>query len=305
MLHQPSKVNPTKRILITGGRGFIGSYLISHLRSKGYEVYAPSHSTMDCLEQGSIDRVFDIREVGSDTCVIHAAVASGGNRVDKPSLSTLTDNLRMYQNMQRAAETCGATFINFCSGAAFDRTLNVAMAQNRESDILFRHPKDFYGLAKNLIARDMLTKKNVLNLRLFGCFGFGEPGHRFISTMLNQPGSVQPFDVPEKQMSFFYVKDVARVVENMIPWIRTGLRPTDINLCYPEVRSLRSIAKQIHQLTGQDGEPVFLSKVAATESYVGDGYRLRQFAIPLVGFEAGLREMITEMESKTGKKLVK
>lgn len=302
MLHQPSKV---KRVIVTGGRGFIGSHVVSHLRKVGYDVYAPLHGTMDCLDQGSIDRVFDIREVGSDTCVIHAAVAPGGNRVDNPSLNTLTNNLRMYQNVQQAAETYGATFINFCSGAAFNRELNTIEIRHRETDILFREPKDFYGLAKNLIARDMLTKKNVLNLRLFGCFGFGEPGYRFISTILNQTGSAAALDVPEKYMSFFYVKDVARVVEDMIPWIRTGLRPADINLCYREVQSLRSIAKQIHQLTGQEGEPVFLSKVAATESYVGDAYRLQQFAIPLVGFEAGLREMITEMESKTGKRLVK
>lgn len=310
MLHQPSQVkNTVTKVLVTGGSGFIGSHLVKHLRSKGYEVFAPPSHAVNCLEAVSVNQFFSAVDLyGESCCVVHTAVGTGGNRVSKPTLETLSDTLMMYQNIQRAAEAYDVKLINFCSGAAFDRSDSIDNI--KETAIESRYPKqhDFYGLAKNLIARNILDKAHeiggVLNLRLFGCFGEGEPRHRLISSLLLNPAPT--VDAPEKRMSFFYVKDVARVVEHMIPLVGQPGVPVDINLCYSgsdNRLTLGDIAARVSYLTGM---PVATFKRNSLPTpYTGDGNRLQQLDIPLVGFEAGLREMITEMEPITGKKLVK
>ncbi len=70
-------VPPEELIIDRRARSFEEAGIIAHrqmltvgeLLQMGYDVYAPSHGTMDCLDQGSIDRVFDIREVGGDTAI--------------------------------------------------------------------------------------------------------------------------------------------------------------------------------------------------------------------------------------------
>ena len=41
------------RVFVTGGHGFVGSYLIEHLRASGDEVVAPHQSEVDLAEQRS------------------------------------------------------------------------------------------------------------------------------------------------------------------------------------------------------------------------------------------------------------
>jgi GDP-L-fucose synthase len=64
------------RVLVTGGRGFLGRYVVEELAGRGYaQVLAPGRSECDFTDPAAVSRFF--RE-HSPTHVIHAAAAVGG-----------------------------------------------------------------------------------------------------------------------------------------------------------------------------------------------------------------------------------
>lgn len=63
------------RVLVTGGRGFLGSHLVDRFRRAGYQVTAPSRAECDLTESSAVEALF--RETRPEI-VIHAAAAVGG-----------------------------------------------------------------------------------------------------------------------------------------------------------------------------------------------------------------------------------
>lgn len=64
------------RVLVTGGRGFLGEYLVEELTRRGYrELLVPSRSDCDLADPAQVARYF---RDGAPTHVIHAAAAVGG-----------------------------------------------------------------------------------------------------------------------------------------------------------------------------------------------------------------------------------
>ncbi len=80
-----------KRILVTGGSGFLGSHLIARLTSVGCRnVVAPGHGEYDLTSLDAIERMFDRYQ---PEILIHLAAAVGGigaNRVNPADSSTKT-----------------------------------------------------------------------------------------------------------------------------------------------------------------------------------------------------------------------
>jgi len=66
----------TKRVLVTGGNGFLGSHIVEKLRSEGCgSVDAPRHSEADLTQVNEIARLFDdVRP----QLLVHAAAVVGG-----------------------------------------------------------------------------------------------------------------------------------------------------------------------------------------------------------------------------------
>ena len=65
-----------KRITVTGGSGFLGSYLVERLRGMGCrDVFVPTHSEFDLTQIDAIERLF--KEQRPDV-VFHLAATVGG-----------------------------------------------------------------------------------------------------------------------------------------------------------------------------------------------------------------------------------
>jgi GDP-L-fucose synthase len=65
-----------KRIVVTGGTGFLGSYLVDRLRDRGCRnIFVPTHGDFDLTHLGSIDELF--QEHRPDV-LFHLAAAVGG-----------------------------------------------------------------------------------------------------------------------------------------------------------------------------------------------------------------------------------
>lgn len=94
-----------RRVVVTGGRGFLGSVVVGRLRADGALVSAPSHAECDLTVPGEAERLLAAEKPGH---VIHLAARVGGigyNLVDPARL--YLDNLLMGTHVIEAARTTG------------------------------------------------------------------------------------------------------------------------------------------------------------------------------------------------------
>ncbi len=66
-------------VLITGGRGFLGSHVVQLFRNEGLDVFAPSKEDYDLTDRGAVDYLLDLSE---PDVVVHLAAEVGANQAN-------------------------------------------------------------------------------------------------------------------------------------------------------------------------------------------------------------------------------
>ena len=273
------------KILITGGNGFLGKELCSYFQAKEkYVVYKTDRRTLDPSVYENVKLILE--EVDVDV-VIHTAV-KGGKRNQKEDIEDFYTNMMMFQNLRKFSHKYKYMF-NFGSGAEFDRQENISLAS--EKDIFNRMPADYYGMAKNLISRQISQdENNIYNLRLFGCFGeFEEPQRLFRASYDRLSHQQDALISGDKKMDYFYAQDIGLVMEHIIR--NPGLNiPKDINLCYKDKYLLSEYVEIIKDLTKSDNGVIIEGKSAT--DYTGCYRNLAKLDIDLKGIEKGVSECL-------------
>jgi len=271
-------------ILITGANGFLGKEFESHFSKTSHNITAAPRQVLDLTNAEDVSAFFAGRKFD---IVLHAAV-KGDN-----SFASLRANLSMFHNLKAHADKYKWMF-SFGSGAEFDRYSNVELAH--EEAIYGCIPTDYYGLAKNLIAREIiLYNKNIINLRLFGCFGTMENSTRFIKNSLaRQRDNLPVFITQDRKMDFFYVKDLIKVVEFLMTKKQTQY--VDYNMCYAEKTSLTAVASILNNLT-KAPTGVIVEKPGYAYTYTGASDRLEGLGLDLIGLDAGIRQVVESEEN--------
>ncbi len=136
------------RIIVTGGGGFLGSYVIKHLKKLGYDPISIRSINYDLTKEDNVKRMLDRHE--PDT-IIHLAAKVGGigyNR-DNP-VSLLEDNLLMglylIKNVQSTTRLTIAGTV-----CMYPKHCPVPF---KEDDIWDGYPEEtnaMYGLAKKML----------------------------------------------------------------------------------------------------------------------------------------------------------
>jgi GDP-L-fucose synthase len=140
-----------KRVLVTGGSGFLGSRVVARLREMGpAEISIPRKATCNLVEQSSVERLY--KETRPDI-VIHLAAHVGGigaNRMNAGSF--FYDNLMMgAQLLEYARRTGVGKFVAIGTICAYPKFTPVPF---KEEDLWIGYPEETnapYGLAKKMM----------------------------------------------------------------------------------------------------------------------------------------------------------
>ncbi len=298
-----------KRVLVTGGHGFVGSYVVARLAGRApASVVAPSHAEFDLTEQAAVRRMYG--ELQPDV-VLHVAGASGGIGAHASNqggdfYANMAMGLLLVEEGRRAGLT---KFVQIGTADAYSPDTEVPF---RESDLWNGpvHPaQKGYAVAKRSMSTMLETYAeqygfpgvHVLLVNVFG------PGSTFdlqksqvIAAMIRKfqsavdegRGLVECWGTGRATRDFLFVEDVA---EGLLLAAERATGPEPINLGSGREISVAELAETIARLVGYEGEIFWdptkpegaLRRCLASER----AHDELGFA-PRVGLEEGLRRTV-------------
>tara|TARA_R100000149_G_C5831846_1_gene107106 strand:- start:75 stop:842 length:768 start_codon:yes stop_codon:yes gene_type:complete len=249
-----------------------------------YKVFSTNRQTLNVLDE---KRVVSFLQKNNIDVVVHTAVSGCGRKTD--TYKDFCNNINMFNNLYNNRDKF-KIMINFGSGAEFDRSQNIK--KKSEYEIFDSYPSDYYGLAKNIITREIIKTNNIYNFRVFGCFGEHEKNSRFVKHSLSRLKKGEPILIHQNRyIDFVYVKDLCLVVDYYMQNFDKKQLHKDINVCYNNEITLLDIAKKILSIKKLP-QTIVIEDLKMGNYYSGDGTKLKETNIQLYGLEKGLGEII-------------
>ena len=201
------------KVLITGAGGFIGSSLKDFLDKKKEitTLLAPTRQELDLSIEADVDAY--VEQYRPDI-IIHAANKGGGR--DTVGLEDIVhNNLRMFFNIAKQAPKVHK-IIHLGSGAEYGK--HKPIINTKEDDALTAFPKDDYGFYKSVCSRYIEKTDNMINLRIFGCYGEGEDyRYKFITNAIVKNLLGIPITINRNvRFDYLYIDDLIRMVEHFL-----------------------------------------------------------------------------------------
>ena len=138
------------RVCVTGGAGFLGSYVVRRLKEAGAEVFVPRSADFDLRDRVQIKRLYDVAQPET---VIHLAAVVGGIGANKANPGRyFYDNLIMgVELMEEACQRKIGKFVATGTICSYPKDCPVPF---REEDLWNGYPEETnapYGLAKKMM----------------------------------------------------------------------------------------------------------------------------------------------------------
>ena len=139
-----------KRVVVTGGAGFLGSFVVERLRARGVEPVVPRSKDYDLVDGEAVRRLY--REARPDVVIHLAAVVGGiGANRDNPG-RFFYENLMMGAQLIEEGRKAGlAKFVQLGTVCAYPKHTPVPF---REDDLWSGYPEETnapYGVAKKAL----------------------------------------------------------------------------------------------------------------------------------------------------------
>ena len=174
-----------KRVCVLGSNGFVARNILKDTNWIGV-----TRKELDLTDQAAVEKYFN--EHTYDV-VIHCAVI-GGSRLKQDDGDVIYKNILMFENVTRVFK---GKLIYFSSGAAL------------RGD----PPTDPYGLSKWIIDKRIKTIPNAYSLRIWGCYGDGEPPTRFSAVCKREKHIIIDKD---RYFDFIDIRDVKCITQRYV-----------------------------------------------------------------------------------------
>lgn len=254
------KIAMVKKILLTGGSGFIGRNVKEYLEQKNYDVYAPSSCQLDCIDEMAVKEHLRLNYYD---VVLHFAVYGDGVDKTKDGSKSLEYNLRIFSNFAKCSTLYGR-MIYTGSGAEYDKRYPIQMVREEE---MAEHtiPVDQYGLMKYIANRMIETSDNIYNLRLFGIFGKYEYWKtKFISNLCCKSIKGLPLSIRKNcYFDYLWIDDFCIMLEQFMQL--ENPRYHVYNAVRGERIDLFSLAKIVNEIADTKQEIIICQEGLANE----------------------------------------
>ena len=253
-----------KNILVTGGTGFIGRNILPSLRER-YNVSAPTRAELDLLNQDAVNKYIQGKRFDA---VLHLANPTGHNSIDIKS-EIFERSLQVFMNLVNSSKYYGK-MIYIGSGAEYGKHRPIVQIREENfGDIL---PKDSYGLSRYIMNELAYKYPNIINLRLFGCHGFGDMPHKLLPYVINHVRAKKTVILRQDCLfDFLYVMDIVPV---LIHFIENKAKYPSYNLCSGQQLLISNIAKDVCCQMGIAADVVFQQEGLNNE-YTASNARLK------------------------------
>ena len=260
-----------KRILLTGGSGFLGRYVFEELLSRGVSdrsIFTPGSEELDLRKWESC-----VEAVKDADLVIHLAARVGGIGFNlKYAGELFYDNAVMGIQLMEAARQAGIEkFVCVGTVCSYPRLTPVPF---REDDIWNGYPEETnapYGIAKKalLVQAQSYRKQygfNAVYLLPVNLYGPGdhfnaEDAHvipalilKFFEAKLKGLPEVTAWGTGNASREFLFVRDAARGIVDAAGKYDKG---EPVNLGSGREIRIRDLAGMIKEMTGYEGEIVW------------------------------------------------
>ena len=300
---------PYQKVVVTGGAGFLGSYVVAKLKERGCEqIFVPRRTDYDLVQVEAIKRMYD--EAQPDL-VIHLAAVVGGIGANRANPGRyFYENLMMGVQLIEEARLRGVPkFVAIGTICAYPKFTPVPF---REDDLWNGYPEETnapYGIAKKaMLVQSQAYREQygfnsifLLPVNLYGPRdNFDLHSSHVIPALIRkcveavQTGAteVKCWGTGQVTREFLHAEDCA---EGIVLAAEKYNQSEPVNLGAGFEISIKELAEKIAELTGftgnlvwdasqPDGQPRRCLEVTRAEREFG--FRAR------IGFEEGLRQTI-------------
>ncbi|MBS1810939.1 MAG: GDP-L-fucose synthase [Acidobacteria bacterium] len=300
---------PFQNVVVTGGAGFLGSYVVEKLKVRGCEkIFVPRRAEYDLVQADAIKRLYDDAQ---PDLVIHLAAVVGGIGANRKNPGKyFYDNLMMGVQLIEEARLRGIKkFVATGTICAYPKFTPVPF---KEGDLWNGYPEETnapYGIAKKAMLvqsqsyREQYSFNSIflLPVNLYGPRdNFDLESSHVIPALIRKCVEAVQTGAPEVQCwgtgqvtrEFLYADDCA---EGILLAAEKYNKSEPVNLGAGFEISIKALAEKIAQLTGftgrlvwdssqPDGQPRRCLDVTRAENEFG--FRAK------MGFDEGLRQTI-------------
>ena len=304
-----------QRVVVTGGAGFLGSFVCSRLREAGVDkLVVPRSAECDLREKEAIERLLGEAE---PTLVIHLAAVVGGIEANRKNPGRFFyDNAIMGIQLMECARRAGVRkLVAVGTVCAYPKFCPVPF---REEDLWNGYPEETnapYGIAKKILAVQSRSYRDeygfnsifLLPVNLYGPRDNFDPEtshvipaliRRCVEARRSGAGEIECWGDGTATREFLHVEDAA---EGIVLAAERYDKSDPVNLGAGSEVAIRDLAEHIRRLSG------FAGRIRWNASYPNGQPRraldtsraLAEFGFRArVGLEEGLRRTIDWYETQ-------